>query len=84
MSTLDRAHNVTGYPAPVLRGPYRLPEICRARFAVMAAMRKRGLSLEQIGRVLHRHHTTVLTGLRRADEIAACDPRFIELVEAIG
>lgn len=49
-----------------LRGPSRLPHIVRARWEVMAVLRRRGLSMEAIGRLINRNPTTVSHGLRRA------------------
>lgn len=49
-----------------LRGPSRLPHIVRARWEVMTILRRRGLSLVAIGRIVNRDNTTVSHGLRRA------------------
>lgn len=84
MSTIERACAITGYRLSDLRGPEKTRTICRARFAVMYAMRSHGLSLPAIGHVLRRHHSTILSGLRRADDYAARDPEFVEMVEAIA
>lgn len=40
-------------------------ERAQARWAVMWALRQRGLSTTRIGMVLRRDHSTVLHGLRR-------------------
>lgn len=82
-TTIERASVVTGYKVDVLRGPSRDPAVCRARFAVMYAMRAHGLSLPAIGNVLRRHHTTILSGLRRGDTLAVRDDGFLTLVEAL-
>lgn len=84
MTTIERASVLSGVPVAVLRGPNRSPSICRTRFAVMYALRARGLSLAAIGRVLHRHPTTVLSGLRRCDDMALRDRGFLALVEALA
>lgn len=83
-STIERAAVATGFKIHDLRGPERTTALCRARFAIMFAMRAHGLSLASIGHALHRHHTTVLSGLRRADDYAMSDTGFLELVERIG
>lgn len=44
----------------------RLPAKIVRRIA--HSLRCMGLSLTQIGRMLNRHHSTILTALRRADE----------------
>lgn len=84
MTTIERASALFGVPVSVLRGPSRVPSVCRARFAVMYVMRAHHLSLTSIGNALRRHHTTVLSGLRRADDLACRDPEFLALVEAIA
>lgn len=84
MTTIERASAATGYKLADLRGPSRDPKLCRARFAVMYAMRAHGSSLPAIGRTLRRHHTTILSGLVRADHYAVNDPAFMDLVEALA
>jgi chromosomal replication initiator protein len=51
-----------------------------ARFAAMKIIREqRHLSIQTIARLLKRKdHTTVLNGLRRADELIANDPGFAD------
>jgi chromosomal replication initiation ATPase DnaA len=44
-------------------GSSRRATVSRARQAVMADLRARGWSSVKIGRLLHRHHTTVLHGI---------------------
>lgn len=48
-----------------LTGPSRRRYICEARWKAMQRLRERGLSTPAIGRLLNRHHTTVVDGLRR-------------------
>ena len=50
-----------------IRGSSRLPHIVRARWHIGAVLRNRGLSLPAIGRIVNRHHTAVLHGLRGRD-----------------
>ena len=53
-----------------LVGPRRHKSLARARFAAMDACRKTGFwSLLQIGKAMNRDHTTVLSGLRRHQEL---------------
>lgn len=54
-----------------------------ARYAVMFAARQRGLRLEQIGRILQRHHTTVMNGLMMAERLLAEDEEFARLTAAL-
>jgi len=62
-------------PSEIL-GDRRLKRICRARFAVVWAARRRGLSSPVIGHMMRRDHSTILDAERRADEIRASDPAF--------
>lgn len=55
-----------GFTKADLTGPSKRPAICRARWEAMRRLRAKPLSLPSIGRLLNRHHTTVLDGLRRA------------------
>lgn len=80
---IERAAEVSGYPVAVLRGPARDRSICMVRWAVMATLRARGLSLPTIGRLLNRDHTTVISGLNRAEWLRR-DTSFSSLLEAIA
>lgn len=80
---IERAAEVSGYPVAVLRGPARDRSICMVRWAVMATLRARGLSLPTIGRLLNRDHTTVISGLNRAAYLDR-DHSFKILMEAIS
>jgi chromosomal replication initiation ATPase DnaA len=60
----------------------RFPEAVLRRTAVVLALRKLSLSLPEIGRVLKRHHTTILSLERRglADpRVAAAAVMIVEL-----
>ncbi|WP_311271059.1 helix-turn-helix domain-containing protein [Sphingobium sp. WCS2017Hpa-17] len=80
---IERAAEISGYPVSILRGPARDRPICMVRWAIMAALRARGLSLATIGRLLNRHHTSVISGLERIERLRR-DPSFASLVEAIA
>lgn len=80
---IERAAEISGYSVSVLRGPARDRPICMVRWAIMAILRARGLSLATIGRLLNRHHTSILSGLERADRLRR-DPSFSSLVEALA
>jgi len=69
---VKRAAAMVGSTPAELTGPARLKRLCRARYAVMAAASRKGLSSVQIGRALgNRDHTTILAGLARAGELSA-------------
>lgn len=80
---IERAAEISGYPVSVLRGPARDRPICMVRWAIMAILRARGLSLATIGRLLNRHHTSVISGLERVERLRL-DPSFAGLLEAIA
>lgn len=46
--------------------PTRLPHVVAARTAVMRRLRDDGYSLMAIGRMMGRHHSTVIHALRKA------------------
>jgi chromosomal replication initiation ATPase DnaA len=49
----------------------------------MLVLRARGLSLPAIGRLLHRDHSTVFSGLERAEKLRAAGGDFARLCEVI-
>lgn len=57
----------------------RFPEEVNRRTAVVLALRKLGLSLPEIGRILKKHHTTILSLERRG----LGDPRLIAVATVI-
>ena len=81
--TIDRAAIATGVPVADLRGPSQTRHICWTRFAIMEAMRDRGMSTPAIGRLFDRDHTTVLNGLRKAEELRG-NPAFETIRGAIA
>lgn len=74
----------SGLSLRLLAGPRGTADMTRARFAVIAAARRRGHSSPKIGRILHRHHSSILAGAQRANEIAAADPSFAKLIEELS
>lgn len=57
---LEDACHTYGVSLAALTGPGRSAWLVRARTAAALELRGMGLSLHEIGRVLNRHHTTVL------------------------
>lgn len=55
-----------GYTYQELTGPVRSKMIVSARREFARVARERGYSLPEIGRALRRHHTTILSLLRKA------------------
>ena len=56
--------NRAGITEADILGQSRLRKITEHRQFVMYLAHKRGMSLPQIGRIMGRHHTTVLHGVR--------------------
>lgn len=66
LATVAQSHGVR---VSEIKGQTRLRHVAWARQEAMSRLHERGLSLGQIGRMLgHRHHTTVLHGVRRHQE----------------
>lgn len=63
----------------------RLPEICKARFAVyFAGYHGLLLSKSRLARAIgDRDHSTIIHGLRRADHLRATDPDFRSLTDRL-
>ena len=66
---LERASAATGYSKAEITGRCRVRHLSWVRLAVIAEMRAKGLSLPSIGRLLRRHHTTILFGLRQVEAL---------------
>lgn len=80
----ERAAELTGISYADLMGESRCQLVAWTRFAVMQVARENGKSTAQIGKVLgRRDHSTIITGSRRALEIAADDPDYARLVDLL-
>ncbi len=68
-----------------LAGPCRAKKLARGRFAVVwAARRLSRYSLPQIAAALGgRDHSTIISALRRADQLRGEDPEFRRLTDAV-
>jgi chromosomal replication initiator protein len=83
--TLRTAADVFGISLSELTGDSRFTDLVRARWAVMLAMRARGLSTSRIGVALGgRDHTTVIHGLRQGALLRATDPAFASKCAAVA
>ncbi len=83
MNRALRLSLATGVPTRCLFGPTRDQETCRARFAVMLALRERGLSLPAIARRVNRKdHSTIRHGLQRAERLMR-NPNFEQMVDRV-
>lgn len=81
---LQVAAELAGANVTQIRSSWRAPpELVRARWAYMSAMRKRGVSFPQIGKRISRDHATVMYGCRQADYFAARSPEFAEMLAKV-
>lgn len=67
-----------------LAGRARDRRTCRARFALYKAFRLRGASYVQIARWLERDHSTVIHGVRVAEQIICEEPEYKDKVDRIS
>jgi hypothetical protein len=68
IEVITRVADEEGFSLDELRHHSRAVELVATRWrAAKAAREETGASLPQIGRILDRHHTTVLHGLRQID-----------------
>lgn len=82
---VDSAARVFGLTRYDLTGAAKQQHVCRARWAVMLVLQRRGFSTPRIGRALgNRDHTTILHGLKRGAAIEAADSVFAFQVGMVG
>lgn len=62
---------------------WRNRPLVRARWAYMAAMRKRGMSYPDIGKSLCRDHSTVVYGCEQAGHMAKRSPEFAQMLALV-
>lgn len=78
------AAELAGANVAQLCSEWRRPKVLiHARWAYMAAMRKRGVVTPAIGRRLNRDHSTVVYGLTQAEFLAARSPEFAEMMAKV-
>lgn len=64
-------------------GPSRSRDIAWTRFAVMSEAQRRGYSLSRIGDALGRDHTSIMHGIRRAQELSGTDADMRDMLDAL-
>lgn len=74
----------TGISRREILAQIRERPVCEARLAMYLALRKRAYSTPQIGSMMERDHTTVLSGIRTARGHYNTKPKFRALVDALG
>lgn len=78
-----RMNELTGVARVEVLAYVRERRVQRARHAVMLSLRKRGWSTPQIGALLSRDHTTVISGIKTARLKYDNDESFRTLVDSL-
>jgi chromosomal replication initiation ATPase DnaA len=82
---VERTAKLTGTPVRAIVGECRAREYTRPRFAAALVAHRSGYSSPMIGRCLgRRHHSTILSAIKRARKWEAEDASFAALVKEIG
>lgn len=71
-------------PPQDLLGSRRYKAVVVARFAIFKALRMRGWSYAQIGRKFGKDHTTVISGVARAEYLLERDPQYAEKIKVLA
>ena len=66
-----------------IKGKRRTKPIADARAVCFFFMRKTGMTVENIGEKLNRHHTTVVLGTKKVESLLSFDKAFIKQVEQV-
>jgi chromosomal replication initiation ATPase DnaA len=67
-----------------LASHYKFDFLMKPRFALYKALRLRGWSYPQIGRVLGRDHSTIIYGTKRAEYYAERDAEYAAKIKALA
>lgn len=67
-----------------LIGDYRYGFLMLPRFALAKALRMRGLSTPNIGKIMHRDHTTIIYQLRKVEYYMERDPAYRRKIEELS
>lgn len=80
---LDAVYDVFDVEPMLLTGPSKRRAYAHARHAAVSLLQRHtALSLEHIGELLERHHTTILASERRCKALAARSEQFREKLAA--
>lgn len=73
---LERTAGAFGTTVEALTGRRRFARLAAPRQACAWSLRQIGLTLMEIGELLHRDHTTIIASIARAEERATEDPDY--------
>jgi hypothetical protein len=80
---IDRAAELTGVTVAQIYGPSHKRYICAVRCAVYVVAHENGVALNQIGRRVARHHTSVMNAVRNQQVYEQHYPQTTRLIEAL-
>ena len=66
-----------------IKGKRRTKPIADARAVCFFLLRKTGMTVENVGEKLNRHHTTVVLGTKKVESLLSFDKAFIKQVEQV-
>jgi chromosomal replication initiator protein len=66
-----------------IKGKRRTRPIADARAVCFYLLRKTGMTVENVGEKLNRHHTTVVLGTKKVQKLLSFDKEFIKKVEQV-
>lgn len=82
--TIEKVCNKLGVSKVELLAGCRRPPLVRARFAIYILARLQDFTYAQIARRLGMHHTTIMNGVRRANELRESDADFDKLIRELS
>ena len=80
---LERAAAAFGTTVEALIGPRRFKRLTAPRQAAAWALRQIGLTLMEIGEILHRDHTTIIASIEQAERRAAADKEYALILKVL-
>jgi len=75
--------DVFGATPEDIKGKRRTKPIADARAVCFFLLRKTGMTVENVGKKLNRHHTTVVLGTKKVESLLSFDKAFIKQVEQV-
>lgn len=81
---IDTTAWLWGIPRPLLLSRSRAARVVEARQALSWALRQGGWSLEEIGDLLDRHHTTIMDQVEIAERRAKQNARYQERLHVLA
>lgn len=66
-----------------IKGKSRTKPTADARAVCFYFLRKKGMTVEKVGQLFNRHHTTVVLGTQKVEELLSFDKSFIKQVEQV-